>query len=155
VDDGGAVDDTHGADAPGAPDPRAALQRVVLQLAEIQRRLLDTPGDDLAARHALRTVQDQLRAEAAALRGARPLSDEERRRLEQRLALLEHRREALVGGRITARQTVASTNAGVGGTGGAMNGAALLAIDQAILAAGGLVGLRHEIAVLEQRLAAG
>lgn len=35
-----------------------------------------------------------------------------------------------------------------------MNGAALAAIDQAILAAGGLDELRQEIAVLEQRLAA-
>jgi hypothetical protein len=35
-----------------------------------------------------------------------------------------------------------------------MNGAALMATDQAILAAGGSDELRHEIAVLEQRLSA-
>lgn len=134
----------------GAPDPLVALQAINVQLAEIQRQLLDTPNDDFATRNALRRMQDDLRAEAADLRETRPLSKDERARLEQRLAMLHRRRVELFGGRITARQTTSST--AVQAQGGSMNGAALAAIDQAILAAGGLDDLQHEIAVLEQRL---
>lgn len=61
-----------GTEAREAPDARAALQRVTTQLAELQRRLLDTPNDDFATRHGLRTSQDQLRAEAAARPPAGP-----------------------------------------------------------------------------------
>jgi hypothetical protein len=140
--------DEHGSDA---ADPSVALRAVTVQLAEIQRQLLHTPDDDFATRHALRSAQDDLRAEAAGLRATRPLSDDERARLEQRLAMLRRRRVELFGGRITAGQTASGT--AVQTQGGSMNGAALAAIDQAILAAGGLDELRHEIAVLEQRLA--
>jgi hypothetical protein len=45
-----------------------------VQLAEIQRRLLDTPSNDFATRNALRRSQDDLRAEAVALRETRPQS---------------------------------------------------------------------------------
>jgi hypothetical protein len=138
-------------DASGAPDPLAALQMVTVQLAEIQRRLLDTPDDDFATRNALRRAQDELRTEAAALRETRPLSADERRRLESRLTWLRRRRAELLGGRLSARQTASSTSWQT--QGGAMNGAALAVLDQAILAAGGHDELRHEIAVLEQRLA--
>jgi hypothetical protein len=147
------VDDTTRSTASASFDTHAVLQRLTVQLAEIQRQLLEIPADDYATRHALRTAQDHLRAEAAVLRAERPISDDERSRLEQRLALLRRRQDELFGGRITARQTAASTGAGTGG--GAMTGADLMAIDQAILAAGGRDELRHEIAVLEQRLSAG
>lgn len=140
-----------GDDESAAPDPLVVLQAVNVQLAEIQRQLLETPNDDFATRNALRRAQDDLRAEAAAVRESRPLSKDERDRLEQRLAMLRRRREELFGGRVTARQTASSTAWQT--QGGSMNGAALAAIDQAILAAGGLDELRHEIAVLEQRLA--
>lgn len=144
------MNDSGDTEEPGALDPLVALQAVNVQLAEIQRRLLETPNDDFATRNALRRAQDDLRAEAAGLREARPLSQDERARLEQRLAMLHRRRAELYGGRITARQT--TSGAVVQTEGGSMNGAALAAIDQAILAAGGLDDLRHEIAVLEQRL---
>ncbi len=134
----------------GGPNPFVALQAVTVQLAEIQRQLVDTPNDDFATRNALRRAQDDLRAEAAALRETRPLSKDERARLEQRLAMLHRRRLELFGGRITARQTASSTVLQT--QGGSMNGAALAVIDQAILVAGGLDDLQHEIAVLEQRL---
>lgn len=150
---GDRVSDSGDNDESGAPDLLVALQAINTQLAEIQRQLLETPNEDFATRNALRRAQDDLRAEAAGLRETRPLSHDERTRLEQRLAMLHRRRAELFGGRITAPQTASST--GVQAQGGSMNGAALAAIDQAILAAGGLAELRHEIAVLQQRLSNG
>jgi len=82
------------------------------------------------------------------LRKTRPLFKGERVRLEQRLTMLHRCRVELFGGQITARQTASSTVVHPR----SMNGAALAAIDQAILAAGGLVDFRSEIGVLEQRL---
>jgi hypothetical protein len=111
---------------------------------------MDTPSEDFATRNALRRAQVDLHAEAAALRETRPLSEDERARLEQRLAMLRRRREALFGARVTAGQTTSSTS--VQTQGGSMNGAALAMIDEAIFAPGGLDELRQEIPVLEQRL---
>ena len=124
------------------------LDAVNRELAEVVDALNATPSDDFAARHALRTRQDQLRELAA---GFRVDADEQRSTKDLRieLAARESQIKAIYGSGIDM-----VTQAGGGsGTGGSYTSAAEGGVNKQVREASGAADVIARIARLREILA--
>jgi hypothetical protein len=129
-------------------EPVKDLDAVNRELAEVVDALNNTPSDDFAARHALRTRQDELRELAA---GFRVDADEQRSTEDLRieLAARESQINAIYGSGIDM-----VTQAGGGsGTGGSYTSAAEGGINRQVRDASGAGEVQARIARLREILA--
>lgn len=129
-------------------EPAQDLDAVNRELAEVVDALNATPTDDFAARHALRTRQDELRELAA---GFRVDADEQRSTEDLRIELAA--REAQLDAIYKSGLDLVTQSGGGSATGGSYTSAGEAGINQKIRGASGAGEVQARIARLQEILA--